>query len=85
LRKQGVVSPDDQKWFITNVLKVASDNGLVRIGAVGFTDPIRKDYFDRMKQVTMEYGIELRVFDTLEKAVNWMMHFADDMSKAEIN
>lgn len=75
LREQGTIMPEDQLWFVNEVLKAAAQNGLSRIGAVGFNDPIRKDYYDRMTAVTGEYGIELRVFDDMESAVLWMKRF----------
>ncbi|GIV38078.1 MAG: hypothetical protein KatS3mg032_2457 [Cyclobacteriaceae bacterium] len=75
LRNQGVIQPEDQQWFIENVLKAAAHNGLKRIGAVGFADPVRKDYYQRMQKITAELGIELRVFDTIEAAVAWMIQF----------
>lgn len=75
LRNQGVIQPEDQQWFIHTVLRAAHQNGLRRIGTVGFNDPIRKDYFERMKKITEELGIELRVFDTVEAAVSWMARF----------
>ncbi len=76
LRNQGVIRPEDQQWFIDTVLKTAFRNGLRRIGAVGFNDPIRKDYYQRMQKICAEMGIELRVFDTVEAAVGWMARFA---------
>jgi signal transduction histidine kinase len=76
LRNQGKISPEDQQWFITHVLQAAAHNGLVRIGTVGFTDPIRTDYFERMKAITSTLGIELRTFDTVEAAVEWMRRFS---------
>lgn len=75
LRNQGVIQPEDQQWFVNTILRTAHQNGLHRIGAVGFTDPIRKDYFERMKKITQELGIELRVFDSIEGAVSWMARF----------
>ncbi len=72
LRNQGVIAPEDQQWFISNVLKTASENGLLRIATVGFSDPIRKDYYQRMISKTTEFGIELRVFESIEEAVEWM-------------
>lgn len=76
LRDQGVISPEDQKWFIANVLKSAAENGLKRIGTVGFTDPVRADYYKRMIAVTGDFGIELKVFNSIEAAVAWMKGFA---------
>ncbi|MFN3840601.1 MAG: sensor histidine kinase [Cyclobacteriaceae bacterium] len=75
LRNQGTVEASDQQWFIDTVLKAAHRNGLKRIGAVGFTDPVRKDYYERMKNVSAELGIDLRVFNSVEAAVAWMKQF----------
>ena len=75
LRNQGTVEASDQQWFIDTVLKAAHRNGLKRIGAVGFTDPVRKDYYERMKNVSAELGIDLRVFNSVEAAVGWMKQF----------
>ncbi|NJN42001.1 MAG: hypothetical protein HC811_07055 [Flammeovirgaceae bacterium] len=80
LRFQGAIGAEDQVWFISNVLKVAFKNGLQRIGTVGFSDPVRKEYYERMIEVTAKLGIELRVFDTLEKAIDWM----DDVGRMEV-
>jgi anti-sigma regulatory factor (Ser/Thr protein kinase) len=76
LRNQGVISPQDQQWFISNVLKTAAENGLLRIATVGFNDPIRKDYYQRMISKTAEFGIELKVFESIEAAVSWMLQFS---------
>jgi signal transduction histidine kinase len=75
LRNQGAILPEDQKWFVENVLSVAASNGLKRIGTVGFNDPVRKDYYERMWNMTKEFNIELRVFTELESAILWMSSF----------
>ncbi|MFZ6000513.1 MAG: hypothetical protein ACOYW3_08365, partial [Bacteroidota bacterium] len=72
LRNQGVIAPEDQKWFVNNVLRSAADNGLKRIGTVGFLDPVRVEYYERMKAKTQEFGIELKVFEDMDSAVLWM-------------
>ncbi len=75
LRSQGTVTPSDQQWFIDTVLKVAHQNGLRRVGTVGFTDPIRKDYYERMKSISAKLEIELQTFQSLEAAIAWMKRF----------
>jgi hypothetical protein len=72
LRNQGVIAAEDQKWFIQNVLKIAADKGLKRIAAIGFDDPVRKEYYSRMAEKTSEFGINLRVFHEMKSAVDWM-------------
>ncbi len=75
LRNQGVVPAEDQQWFINTVLKAAHQNGLVRIATIGFTDPIRSEYYKRMQAITAELAIELRNFNSVEAAVAWMKRF----------
>lgn len=72
LRKQGSIDVEDQKWFMTNVLPEAVRCGLKRIGAIGFTNPVRKSYYDSMIAKTAELGIELRVFETMDQAKDWV-------------
>ncbi|MFN8804963.1 MAG: sensor histidine kinase, partial [Bacteroidota bacterium] len=68
LRKQGQVEVEDQIWFVNNVLPEAVRLGLKRIVTVGFRDPSRSVYYERMKAVTAELGIDLYACDTLEEA-----------------
>lgn len=75
LRLQGVVPDEEQYWFLSTVIPEAVRFGLKRIAAVGFTDPIRKSYYERMIAKTKSEGIELRVFETMEEAVKWMAEF----------
>lgn len=72
LRRQGQVDAEDQKWFMTRVLPEAVRCGLKRIGAIGFTNPIRKSYYEKMISKTAEFGIELKVFDNMEQAKDWV-------------
>lgn len=75
LRLQGTVPDEEQKWFLTTVLPEAVTCGLRRIAAIGFSDPIRKNYLDRMVAKTEHHKIELKDFDQLEDAINWMKLF----------
>lgn len=75
LRLQGVVASEDQLWFINTIIPEAVRCGLKRIAAVGFTDPIRKDYHERMITKTASLGITLKVFDSVEDANHWMETF----------
>jgi signal transduction histidine kinase len=72
LRNQGPVPDEDQIWFITRVLPEARKHGLRRIAAVGFKDPIRLNYYERMIGITNDLGIHLQVFEDMESAIEWM-------------
>ncbi len=75
LRFQGVVEDSDQLWFLSTVIPEAVRCGLKRVAAVGFHDPIRKNYYNRMIEKSTEAGVTLKVFDSLEAAVSWMEGF----------
>lgn len=72
LRNQGTISEDDQKWFIKEVLEAASRIGLKRIGTLGFADPVRANYYNRMRTICTNLNIELLDFDALEDAKAWL-------------
>lgn len=72
LRNQGPIQEDDQKWFIKEVLEAASRIGLKRIGTLGFSDPVRANYYNRMHSICNDLTIELRDFETLEDAKAWL-------------
>jgi len=79
LKLQGVVPDEEQQWFLTTVIPEAVRCGLKRIAAIGFNDPIRKSYFDRMIAKTEVLGVELKVFDQLDDAVRWMERFIKEV------
>ena len=72
LRLQGQVTEQDQIWFLTYVLPEAVRNGLKRIGAIGFKDPVRASYYEKMTKKVTEFGIDLQVFSTFDEAHQWM-------------
>ncbi len=75
LRLQGRVAEEDQIWFLKTVLPEAASAGLKRVAAVGFTDPIRSTYYNRMIAKSADLNITLKVFDSLEEAIDWMAGF----------
>lgn len=75
LRAQGVVPDEEQHWFLSTVIPEAVRFGLKRIAAIGFADPIRTKYYERMVVKTKDEGVDLRVFESMEEAINWMKEF----------
>jgi len=68
LREQGTVAEDDQAWFATTVVPEAVRIGLRRVVTIGFKDPIRRLYLERMIATSVELGVEFFVFDSPEEA-----------------
>lgn len=73
LRNQGTIDPADQQWFMSTVLPQAVECGLKRIATVGFVNPIRMDYHQRMQVKSKDIGIDIRDFSTLDEAKAWML------------
>ncbi len=72
LRQQGRVPEEDQKWFTTTILPEAVKNGLRRIATIGFHDPARVAYFERMQQRATDLGFQFQDFESLPLALDWM-------------
>lgn len=72
LRQQGIVPEEDQKWFANTILPEAVKNGLRRIATIGFRDPARVAYYERMQQRASGLGFHLQDFDSLPLALDWM-------------
>jgi hypothetical protein len=68
LRQQGKIGDEDQIWFVSKVLPEAVRTGLKRVVTVGFTDPSRKTYLDRMKEVTAQLGLDFFVCQSMDEA-----------------
>ncbi|HOX82527.1 MAG TPA: ATP-binding protein, partial [Chryseolinea sp.] len=75
LRDQGKVQDEDQIWFFAKILPEAVRHGLKRIAAIGFMDPIRESYYNRMIIKVGELGVDLRVFTEEQEARLWMQSF----------
>ncbi|MBL7856529.1 MAG: hypothetical protein JNM57_02480 [Cyclobacteriaceae bacterium] len=72
VRNQGHIEDADQLWLLQNIIPEAVKNGLKRLAAVGFHDPSKKAYYERLKSGLAELGIQYRVFSTLDEATQWM-------------
>jgi signal transduction histidine kinase len=75
VRKQGVVSAEDQQWLVQTVGTEALRNGLKRIAVIGFKDPLRTDYYERIKIATSENGADMKIFNSMEEALEWMQSY----------
>lgn len=72
LRNQGVIAPEDQEWFTKTILPQALASGLRLVCSIGFSDPIRKDYLERMKNFSKSHGIVFQDFQTIPEAKAWI-------------
>ena len=75
IRNQGVVSPENRKWFESVMIPKAIDHGLKRAAAVFDGNVFKKYYVNMIIQVINKYKIPLKVFTTEEDAIKWFQSF----------
>jgi signal transduction histidine kinase len=72
VRRQGVVSAEDQQWLVQSLGPEAIRYGLKRIAVIGFKDTVRSDYYELIRKTSAANGLELQVFNSMEEALEWM-------------
>jgi len=75
IRNQGVVSPENRKWFESVMIPKAIDNGLKRAAVVFDGNVFKKYYINMIIQVINKFGIPMKLFNTEEDAVKWFRSF----------
>jgi len=71
IRKQSVVSPENRKWFETEMLPKAIEAGLKRAGVIFDGNVFKKYYINMIIKVSNKFGLPLKMFNTEEEAVEW--------------
>jgi hypothetical protein len=73
IRNQGVVSPDNRKWFENEALPQAINECKLKRAAVVFDGNIFKQYYLNMiLSVTNKFKLPLKTFNSEEKAYEWI-------------
>jgi signal transduction histidine kinase len=72
VRKQGLVSAEDQGWALQTLAREAIENGLKQIASIGFDETKPSGYYEMIKKSAAEHGVQYRVFNTMEEAMKWM-------------
>jgi signal transduction histidine kinase len=72
IRKQGMVSEDDQKWLLRTLAPDAIKSGLRQIAVVGIDAIEPTPYHKLIEKVTAENGIRFRSFNAIDDALKWM-------------
>ena len=75
IRNQGVVSPDNRKWFENVMIPKAIDHGLKRAATIFDGNVFKKYYINMIIQVINKFGIPLKLFNTEEDAIKWFQSF----------
>lgn len=75
IRNQGVVSPENRKWFESVMIPKAIDHGLKRAATIFDGNVFKKYYINMIIQVINKFGIPLKLFSTEEDAIKWFQSF----------
>lgn len=75
IRQQSVVSPENRKWFETEMLPNAIKAGLKRAAVVFDGNVFKKYYMNMIIQVTNKFGLPMKVFNSEEDALAWLKSF----------
>lgn len=71
IRNQSVVSPENRKWFETEMLPAAIEEGLKRAAVVFDGNVFKKYYLNMIIKVSNKFGMPLKMFNSEEQAVEW--------------
>ena len=75
IRKQGVVNPENRKWFEENALPRAINQGLRRAGVVFDGNIFKKYYLNLILQATNKFKLPFKFFSSVEDAHDWFKSF----------
>ena len=71
IRNQSIVSPENRKWFETEMVPKAIDAGLKRVAIIFDGNVFKKYYINMIIKVTNKFGVPLKMFSTEEEAIEW--------------
>jgi len=75
-RLQGVITPQDRKWFMDYVIEKAIKNGLKRAAVIMKKNPFKKYYINSiMKFVLRKTNLELKVFFDYDEGLAWLKSY----------
>lgn len=71
ITNQSVVSPENRKWFETEMIPKAIEAGLKRVGVVFDGNVFKKYYLNMILKVINKFGIPMKLFSSEEEAIEW--------------
>lgn len=75
VRNQGIVSPEDRKWFEHVALPKAKEQGLQRAVVITSANPFKQYYLNLILKKTNKYKMPLKLVSSEEKAIEWIASF----------
>ncbi|ALO16924.1 hypothetical protein [Salinivirga cyanobacteriivorans] len=77
IRNQGVVAPENRKWFESEMLPKAIKAGLKRAGSVFDGNVFKKYYMNMIIKVSNKFGMPLKLFNSEAEAIEWFKSFEE--------
>ena len=72
-RKQGLVLPNDRKWFQEVVIKEAVKQGLTTAVVIIADNPFKKYYMNMIFKVVKVSGVRMKIFTDYDKGKEWLL------------
>ena len=76
-RKQGIVSPEDRKWFQKEAIPRAIKTGLKRAAVVMSTNPFKRYYMNLIMKIINTFKLPMKLFSDYDSALKWCISFND--------
>ncbi|NJK85888.1 MAG: hypothetical protein HC906_07905 [Bacteroidales bacterium] len=72
IRKQGVVGPEDRKWFETVAIPAAIGVGLQKAAVIHDANAFKMYYINIILQHVLKKGVPMKFFGNTEQAYQWL-------------
>lgn len=73
IRNQGIVGPDDRKWFESVALPGAIEQGLQRVAMIFDGNVFKMHYINMILKHVVDKGIPMKFFKEKDLAAEWLL------------
>ena len=73
IREQGIVSPENRKWFEKEMIPAAMDGGLKRASVVSGSNAFKMYYINLILSSVNKFNLPFKIFNSEEKAIEFLM------------
>ena len=73
IRDQGIVSPENRKWFEKEMIPLAISYGLKRAAAISGSNAFKTYYINLILSSVNRFDLPFKVFNNEEKAIEFLM------------
>ncbi|HEY9045059.1 MAG TPA: hypothetical protein VIN08_04155 [Ohtaekwangia sp.] len=83
ISRQGIISPDNRKWFEKEMMPRAVEAGLKRAAIVTNGNAFKLYYINLILGAVNKFPITTKLFNKQHEALEWLAHFDSVKLKAE--